>query len=208
VHLVALTGGIASGKSTISRRLAEHGAVVIDADKVAREVVEPGTPALERIVERFGAGVLNDDGSLNRSALGSIVFSDDAGRLALNAITHPAVWTRTKQLIQSAAAADESAVIVYDVPLLIEASKDRPISFDQIVVVEAPAATRLRRLVELRGMTEAEASSRVSAQASDEERRRVADTVISTDGTLEETLQRTDDLWDELSRRARVSASS
>jgi dephospho-CoA kinase len=208
VHLVALTGGIASGKSTISRRLAEHGAVVIDADKVAREVVEPGTPALERIVERFGAGVLNDDGSLNRSALGSIVFSDDAGRLALNAITHPAVWTRTKQLIQSAAAADESAVIVYDVPLLIEASKDRPISFDQIVVVEAPAATRLRRLVELRGMTEAEASSRVSAQASDEERRRVADTVISTDGTVEETLQRTDELWDELSRRARVSASS
>jgi dephospho-CoA kinase len=201
MYLIGLTGGIASGKSSVAARLAERGAVVVDADKVAREVVEPGTTALAAIAEHFGAGVLSADGSLDRAALGAIVFSDPEQRLVLNGITHPAVWERTGALIAEAEARDPDAVVVYDVPLLLEGKGKRPIEFDLVVVVDASAATRQRRLVELRGLTEQEAKHRIDSQASDAERLAIADVVIDSDGALERTLAQADALWDDLERR-------
>jgi dephospho-CoA kinase len=196
VQLIGLTGGIASGKSTVARRLAERGAVAVDADQIAREVVEPGTPALAEIAETFGAGVLNPDGSLNRAALGAIVFSDESSRLRLNAITHPAVLRRSTERFEAARHANPDAVIVYDVPLLVESANAYP--FDLIVVAHAEADTRIRRLVELRGMDPDEATRRIRSQASDEERLAVADVVIDTDGSLEHTLEQADALWERL----------
>jgi dephospho-CoA kinase len=198
VQIIALTGGIAAGKSTIAGRLAEHGATVVDADSLAREVVEPGTPGLAAIVKRFGASVLTDDGRLDRAALGRIVFADERSRLDLNAITHPAVWRRALELFDAAEERDPAAVVVYDVPLLVEASKDRPLRFDRVVVAHSDRATRIDRLVRLRGMTEADATARVDAQAGDDERLAVADVVIETSGTLEDTLSQVDELWAEL----------
>ncbi|PPG41593.1 dephospho-CoA kinase [Rathayibacter sp. AY1B7] len=198
MHLVALTGGIASGKSTVARRLAEHGAVVVDADVLAREVVEPGEPALAAIAERFGPSVIRADGALDRPALGAIVFSDAAARADLNAITHPAVTLRSQRLFAEAAEADPDAVVVYDVPLLAEGRGAG--EFDEVVVVHAPQPLRIERLVALRALTEEEARARVSSQASDEERLALADVVIDSSGTLEETLARTDALWERLAR--------
>ncbi|PPG54835.1 dephospho-CoA kinase [Rathayibacter sp. AY1E9] len=198
MHLVALTGGIASGKSTVARRLAEHGAVVVDADVLAREVVEPGEPALAAIAERFGPSVIRADGALDRPALGAIVFSDAAARADLNAITHPAVTLRSQRLFAEAAEADPDAVVVYDVPLLAEGRGAG--EFDEVVVVHAPQHLRIERLVALRALTEEEARARVSSQASDEERLALADVVIDSSGTLEETLARTDALWERLAR--------
>ena len=200
--LVALTGGIASGKTVVADRLQEHGAVVIDADVVAREVVEPGMPALARIAEVFGADVIADDGSLNRAALGAIVFQDPKAREQLNAITHPAVYARSHELFAAAEAADPDAVVVYDVPLLIDGHESRVDEFDLVVVVHAEPETRLRRMVELRGYTSDEARHRINSQATDAERLAVADLVIDTDGTLEETIEQTDALWQKLARRA------
>jgi dephospho-CoA kinase len=196
VQLIGLTGGIASGKSTVARRLAERGAVAVDADQIAREVVEPGTPALAEIAATFGDGVLNADGSLNRAALGAIVFSDESSRLRLNAITHPAVLRRSTERFEEARLANPDAIIVYDVPLLVETANAYP--FDLIVVAHADAETRIRRLVELRGMAADEATRRIRSQASDEERLAVADVVIDTDGTLEHTLAQADSLWERL----------
>jgi dephospho-CoA kinase len=196
VHLIGLTGGIASGKSTIARRLSEHGAVVVDADRIAREVVEPGTPALAQIAETFGPDVIAADGSLNRPALGAIVFADEDARLKLNAITHPAVLATSTERFRAAAEADPDAVVVYDVPLLVESANEYP--FDLVVVAHASAATRIRRLMELRGTDEEEARRRVGSQATDAERLAVADVVIDTDGTLEQTIAQTDALWDRL----------
>ncbi|PPF21239.1 dephospho-CoA kinase [Rathayibacter sp. AY1E3] len=198
MHLVALTGGIASGKSTVARRLAEHGAVVVDADVLAREVVEPGEPALAAIAERFGPSVIRADGALDRPALGAIVFSDAAARADLNAITHPAVTLRSQRLFAEAAEADPDAVVVYDVPLLAEGRGAG--EFDEVVVVHAPQHLRIERLVARRGLTEEEARARVSSQASDEERLALADVVIDSSGTLEDTLARTDALWERLAR--------
>ncbi|KQQ19694.1 dephospho-CoA kinase [Rathayibacter caricis DSM 15933] len=198
MHLVALTGGIASGKSTVARRLAEHGAVVVDADRLAREVVEPGEPALGAIAERFGASMLRKDGTLDRAALGALIFSDAQARADLNAITHPAVTTRSQRLFAAAAEADPHAVVVYDVPLLAEG---RGVGeFDEVVVVHAPQDVRIERLVTLRGLSETEARARVTSQASDEERLALADRVLDSSGTLEQTLARADALWAELSR--------
>jgi dephospho-CoA kinase len=198
VLLVALTGGIASGKSVVAARLAEHGAVVIDADVVAREVVEPGMPALARIAEVFGADVIAEDGSLDRSALGAIVFKDPQAREQLNAITHPAVYARSHELFAAAEAADPDAVVVYDVPLLIDGHQSRVDEFDLVVVVHAEPETRLQRMVELRGYTTDEARHRINSQATDAERLAVADLVIDTDGALEETIEQTDALWQKL----------
>ena len=195
MYLIGLTGGIASGKSVVAARLAERGAVVVDADKLAREVVEPGTPALAAIADRFGADVIAADGSLNRPALGAIIFTDPEARLALNAITHPAVWKRARELFAEAESADPDAVVVYDVPLLAEAAADRPITFDLVVVVDASAETRLKRLVELRGLSEDEARHRISSQASDAERLALADVVVDSDGSLAETLAQADALY-------------
>jgi dephospho-CoA kinase len=198
MHLIALTGGIASGKSAVATRLGELGAVIVDADKLAREVVEPGTPALAAIVDHFGSAVIAEDGSLNRPALGAIIFADDAQRAVLNSITHPAVGERARSLFAAAGAADPEAVVVYDVPLLVESGADRASEFDRVVVVHASPETRVDRLVRLRGMNVAEAQSRVSSQASDADRLAVADVVIDSDGTLEHTLDQADALWREL----------
>lgn len=202
--LVALTGGIASGKSTVARRLRERGAVIVDADQVARQVVEPGEPALESIVAAFGPGVLASDGSLDRAALGAIVFSDPEGRQKLNAITHPAVLERSRALFAAAAAADPDAIVVYDIPLLVEAG--RVDEFDLRVVVHAATETRVRRMIELRGMTREEALHRINSQATDTDRFAIADVVIDADGSLEHTLEQTDALWENLVSRVRGSA--
>ncbi len=208
MYLIGLTGGIASGKSVVAKRLAEHGAVHVDADVLAREVVEPGTPGLAAIEQRFGSSVIAADGTLDRAALGAIIFSDPGAREALNAITHPAVWARAKELFDAATAADRNAVVVYDVPLLVEASSSRPMQFDLIVVVHAELETRLRRLVELRGMTRQEAAHRVNSQASDAERLAIADVVIDSNGTLDETLAQADELWAMAAAVSTVSASN
>ena len=191
--LVALTGGIASGKSTIARRLAERGAVVVDADQVVRDVQQPGSPVLDAIATAFGERMLREDGSLDRAALGSRVFGDADAVRRLNAIVHPAVRIESKRQFDEAFAADPRAVVVYDVPLLAEARLGDP--WDLIVVAHAPAALRVQRLVELRGLSEVEAAARIASQVSDEERLRIADVVIDTSGTLEDTATRTDDLW-------------
>jgi dephospho-CoA kinase len=196
VYLMGLTGGIASGKSTIARRLAEHGAVHIDADQLARAVVEPGTDGLRRIRDAFGDDVITADGGLDRPALGRRVFGHPEQLARLNAIVHPAVRALTHTLISDASARDPGAVVVYDVPLLVEAAVDHP--FDLIVVAHADEATRLARLVEFRGMSEADAASRLRSQASDAERLAVADVVIDTGGTLEQTLEQADALWERL----------
>jgi dephospho-CoA kinase len=199
MQLIGLTGGIASGKSVVAARLAEHGAVVVDADQVAREVVEPGTPALAKIAKDFGAGVIASDGSLDRAALGSLVFSSPEKRAALNAITHPAVAIRSQQLFAAAAAADPDAIVVYDVPLLVDAG--RADEFDLIAVVNASTETRIARMIELRGMTRDEAMHRINSQATNTERLAIADVVIDSNGSLEQTLTQADALWEKLSAR-------
>lgn len=197
--LVALTGGIASGKSTIARRLAEHGAIVVDADQLVREVQAPGSPVLARISEEFGTDVILPDGSLDRPALGARVFGDPDAVARLNAIVHPAVRTESARRFAAAFAADPAAVVVYDVPLLVEARADEP--WDLIVVAHAPAEVRRRRLVELRGMTEEDAAARIASQVSDDRRLAVADVVIDTAGSVSETLTQVDDLWEQLAAR-------
>lgn len=192
MYLIGLTGGIASGKSVVAKRLAELGAIHVDADQLAREVVEPGTPGLAAITATFGDQVLTAEGTLDRPALGAIIFTDPEARAKLNAITHPAIWALAKERFDAAAPTD---VVVYDVPLLVEASPDRPMKFDLIVVVHASLQTRLHRLVELRGMTRNEATHRLHSQASDTERLAIADVVIDADGTLDETLRQADELW-------------
>lgn len=202
MYLVAVTGGIASGKSVVASRLAEHGAVHIDADDLARRVVEPGTPALAAIAKHFGSDVINADGSLNRAALGAIIFEDPDAREALNAITHPAVKQLARRLMRNASDADPHAVIVYDVPLLVEARINKTYDFDLIVVVHASAATRIERMVSLRGLSREEAQHRLNSQADDSERLAIADVVIDSDGTLDFTLEQTDQLWKSISERA------
>jgi dephospho-CoA kinase len=202
--LVALTGGIASGKSTVARRLREHGAVIVDADQVARQVVEPGESALARIAEEFGPEVIAVDGSLDRAALGAIVFNDPEGRQRLNAITHPAVLERSRALFAAAGDADPNAIVVYDIPLLVEAGRSD--EFDLRVVVHAATETRVQRMIELRGMTREEALHRINSQATDTDRFAIADVVIDADGSLEHTLEQTDALWENL--RARVGGSA
>lgn len=194
--LVALTGGIASGKSTIARRLAEHGAVVIDADGLVRELQQPGQPVLAAIAAEFGQGVLRADGTLDRGALGALVFGDSDRLAALNRIVHPAVRRESQRRFRAAREADPDAVVVYDVPLLAEARGAG--EWDRIVVAHAPAEVRVARMVEHRGMSESEARSRVASQASDEERLRIADVVIDTSGGMEQTLAQADALWADL----------
>ncbi|MDQ0575480.1 dephospho-CoA kinase [Agromyces albus] len=193
MYLIGLTGGIASGKSTVARRLYEHGAVHIDADDLARRVVEPGKPALAAIAEEFGPGVLRHDGSLDRAKLGELVFGDDEARARLNAIVHPAVRELSGRLIAKAEQEDPDAVVVYDVPLLVEASVDHP--FDLVVVTSAPRRTQVKRLVEERGLDPIQAEARVDAQADNAARLAIADVVIDTDGTLAHTMSQTDALW-------------
>jgi dephospho-CoA kinase len=197
VPLIALTGGIASGKSTIAARLAEHGAVVVDADALSREVVEQGEPALEAIREAFGDAVLTPDGRLDRPALGAIVFRDEAARKRLNAIVHPAVIARSQALFHAALERDPSAVVVYDVPLIDARGIGE---FERIVVADAPPEVRERRLVELRGLSADDARARIASQLDDDVRRALATDVVDTSGALERTIEQTDALWERLVR--------
>jgi dephospho-CoA kinase len=186
---VALTGGVGSGKSTAAGLLAEHGAVIIDADVISREVVQPGTEGLAAVVSRFGDVVLATDGSLDRPKLAAIVFSDDDERAALNAIVHPLVGARVAQLVEQT---PPDAVLVYDVPLLAENKTDG--GFDLVVVIEASLPTRLERLAG-RGMAEQDARDRMAAQATDEDRRAIADVVVPNDGSLDDLRAAIDDVW-------------
>jgi dephospho-CoA kinase len=197
MRVIGLTGGIAAGKTVVADRLAELGAVRIDADRLAREVVEPGTPALAEIAQRFGAGVIRDDGSLDRPALGAVVFQDPDARRDLEAITHPAVRALSARRMAEAGEADPDAIVVYDIPLLVESG--RVDEFDRIIVVHAPREERIRRLVELRRMPRAEAERRIASQASDEDRLAVADDVVDSGVSLASTLEQTDRLWANLS---------
>ncbi|AOP46423.1 dephospho-CoA kinase [Streptomyces lydicus] len=190
---VGLTGGIGAGKSEVSRLLASYGAVVVDADKIAREVVEPGTPGLAAVVEEFGEGVLTPDGTLDRPKLGGIVFNDPEKLQALNAIVHPLVGARSAELEASAGA---DAVVVHDVPLLTENGL-APL-YDTVVVVDAAPQTQLDRLVRLRGMAEDEAKSRMAAQATREQRLAIADLVIDNDGPLEALEPQVRAVWERL----------
>ena len=197
---VGLTGGIGAGKSEVSRRLASYGAVVIDADAVAREVVAPGTPGLAEVVQAFGPEVLRGDGTLDRDRLGELVFADESLRMKLNAITHPRVGERMAELERQAGGAP---VIVHDVPLLAE--NHLAGSFDEVVVVDVPPRIQAERLARERGMSKDQAEARMGAQASREERLAVATIVVDNSGSLAELDREVGELWTELRRRARAA---
>jgi len=184
---------VASGKSTVSAILRELGAVVIDADQLAREVVAPGTEGLAEIVASFGAQVLTPDGELDRPAMGALVFADEAARRKLEAIIHPRVRDRGAGL---EAAAGPDGVVVHDIPLLAETGQAA--TFDAVVVVDVPVETQVRRMVELRGMSREEAEARIAAQASREQRLAVATHVIDNTGTLEDLRDRVTEVFEEL----------
>jgi dephospho-CoA kinase len=198
---VGLTGGIGSGKSEVSRRLAGLGAVIIDADKAARDVVAPGTPGLARVADAFGAGVLLPDGSLDRPKLGEIVFGDDAARATLNGIVHPLVHQHMREA-EERAIADGTEVIVHDIPLLAEGGQARSAGFDLVIVVDVPPRTQEDRLIRQRGMAAGQATARIAAQATREQRLSIADIVIDNSGTLADLDERVGEVWDELRARA------
>lgn len=198
---VGLTGGIGSGKSSVSALLAEHGAVVVDADLLARAVVEPGTVGLERVVAEFGPQVLRPDGTLDRAGLARLVFADPQRREALNAIVHPLVAARTAEL---AAAAPPGSVVVHDVPLLTE--NGLAPAYDVVVVVDVPEDVQIERLTRLRGMPVADAHARIAAQASRAQRLAVADVVLDNSGTPAELAEQVRALWADLLRRAGAPA--
>jgi dephospho-CoA kinase len=192
---VGLTGGVGSGKSTVSALLAEHGAIVIDADAIAREVVEQGTPGYAAVVDRFGGAVVGADGSLDRPALAAIVFADDDARRDLNEIVHPLVGRRSAELL---AAIPDDAIVVFDVPLLVEGGLSR--GYDDVVVVEADESTRLARLA-ARGLPEEQARARMAAQANDEQRRAIATEIIDNNGSRDRLAAQVDALWERLAGR-------
>ena len=194
MHKIGLTGGIGAGKSTVARLLAEHGAIVVDADALAREVVAPGTEGLREVVEEFGEGVLREDGSLDRPALAKIVFNDPDKRRALEGITHPKIGERTKELFDSAG---EDDVVVHDVPLLVELNMAG--LYEAVIVVEAPDDVRLERL-EARGLGRQEAADRIRSQADPEQRRAVATVVVDNAGDEDALRARVDEVWEQLRR--------
>lgn len=197
--LVGLTGGIGAGKSTVAQLLTARGAVVIDADEVARFVVEPGRPALEKLVERFGDGILDADGRLDRQALAKVAFADDAQRKELEAITHPAI---NEEFLRRTLAAPPDAIVVLDVPLLVESAKAASRGYEEVIVVESPPAVRLDRLV-ARGLDLADAEARMGAQATDEQRREVATYVVDNSGDHAALERQIDAIWSELERKHR-----
>ena len=189
--LIALTGGIASGKSTVARQFVALGATEIDADLLAREVVEPGSAGLLAVTEAFGTAVLAEDGSLDRQALATIAFSDEQSRKRLESILHPLIQQLSSERIKNT-----DGVVVYTIPLLVETKS--PLKFDHIIAVSAPVETRVQRLIQHRGMTEQAARARINAQSSDAERESIADTVISSDCSMEELVSRATSAYLEL----------
>jgi dephospho-CoA kinase len=188
---IGLTGGIGSGKSTVAALLAERGAQVVDADRIARAVVEPGTPGLDAVVAEFGDGVLTAEGALDRPALAGVVFGDPAARARLDAVVHPLVRARAAELV---AAAPPDAVVVQDVPLLVETGQAG--AYDLVLVVEADPETRVARLVE-RGLSAEDARARIASQATDEQRRAVADVVLRNDGDRADLAAQVERFWTE-----------
>ena len=187
---IALTGGIASGKSMVADEFARLGAVIVDADLLAREVVAPRSPGLERIVQRFGAGMLSEDGTLDRARLGDLVFVDDDARADLNAIVHPLVRERSEELF---AAAPPGSVVIEVIPLLVETGLHQ--AFDHVIVVDAPTEVQVRRLMQRSGLTADQARTRVRIQANREDRIAAADWVIDNSGDQASTVRQVEDLW-------------
>jgi dephospho-CoA kinase len=194
VKRVGLTGGIGAGKSTVAKMLAAHGAVIVDSDAIAREVVAPGSAGLAEVVEAFGEGVLRADGSLDREGLGRIVFSDAAALRRLEEITHPRITDESARLIADADAA-RAPVLVHDIPLLVE--NGLPKTFDAVIVVEAPDELRLQRLAE-RGLPREQAVERMKAQATNEQRREAATYLLVNSGSVDDLRSRVDEVWAEL----------
>ncbi|MBE1878896.1 dephospho-CoA kinase [Myceligenerans pegani] len=203
---IGLTGGIAAGKSVATRRLAALGAVVVDHDQLARTAVAPGSVGLEEIAEAFGTEVIGADGALDRPALGRLVFADDDARERLNAIVHPEVRRLSAEHEAEAAARDPRAVVVHDIPLLVETGQAE--AFHLVVVVHAPAEQRLERLVEGRGMDAEEARGRIAAQASDEDRLAAADVVLDGTGSEENLNAQVDALWERAQREVAEEAEA
>jgi len=200
---VGLTGGIGAGKSEVSKRLAAQGAVVIDADMIARDVVAPGTDGLAAVIDAFGPEVLGPDGGLDRVRLGDMVFTDKQRLATLNAIVHPRVGERMRELEETAG---PGSVVVHDVPLIAE--NGLASAYDLVVVVDVPPRIQLDRLVRLRGMTREHAEARIAAQASREQRLAIADIVVDNSGWLAELDRQTGDLWSELPRRAVIAPTT
>ena len=199
--IIGLTGGIATGKSTVAAMLGERGAAIVDADRVAREVVEPGQPALREIVNRFGPGILNEDGTLNRKKLGEIVFSDPARRKELEAITHPAIRERMREMIEALQAEDPDRLIVADIPLLFEGGHQR--NYACVLLVYVLREIQKLRLMQRDGLTEEEAEQRLAAQMDIEEKKRLADYVIDNSGTREETARQVEQFLQSLDKPAK-----
>jgi dephospho-CoA kinase len=195
--LVGLTGGIGSGKSTVARMLEGRGAIVFDADALAREAVEPGSPGHDAVVQRFGANVLLPGGELDREALASVVFADPAARRDLEAIVHPEVRRLLAERCEAHAASDR--VVVFSAPLLVETGMHT--AFEVLVVVSAPVSTQVERLLRDRGMSEEQVRARIAAQAPSEDKAAVADVLLDNDGTLDELREQVDRLWNDLSAR-------
>ena len=203
MYLVGLTGGIASGKSTVAERMVRHGAELVDADSIAREVVLPDTPTYSKIVEHFGEAILDSDGFIDRAALGRVVFADPSKRTLLNELTHPPIFEEIAERLELLQTFD--GIVVLDVPLLVESGVAR--SYDAVVVVAARPETQLARLVEQRGLGEGDARARMSAQASLEERLAVATHTIWNDGTVEDLHQAVDAVMDELTEAAQAKVA-
>ena len=197
MFLIGLTGGIASGKSTVAKRWVEHGAIEIDADQLARAVVAPGSKGLEEIRQTFGADILQPDGSLDRAKLGAMVFGDEIKRHALNAIVHPLVRTRAREILD---ALPKDAIAIYNVPLLVEAKVDH--DFDLVVTVEAPEEEQIKRMIKHRDMSAAEAKARIAAQAKPVERAAVADVILNANQDINLLLRDADELWRNIEQKA------
>jgi dephospho-CoA kinase len=204
VLLVGLTGGIGAGKSTVAEMLTERGAILIDGDVIARQVVEPGQPALAQIVERFGEDVLAPDGSLDRPALAAKAFASEEDRKDLEAITHPAIGAEFVRLMQEA---PPDGIVVNDVPLLVESQKAAERGYEYVIVVEAPRELRLERL-EGRGLTREDAEARMAAQATDEERRAIATHVLDNSGDRAHLDAQVETLWADLTEKAHAKAAA
>lgn len=202
MFLIGLTGGIASGKSTVANFLQALGAEIIDADQVAREVVEPGTAGLNMVIKEFGSEVLASDGSLSRAKLAEVVFANEQKRLKLEAILHPLIKTRTQELI----AQSTKRVVVYAVPLLVEAKVDYP--FDLVLTVEAGPKAQLERMMNARGMTEQEAKARLEAQAKEADRVARADIRLDSSGTLEELETQVQKVWEMVQERLEAQGTN
>ena len=191
--LIAVTGGIAAGKSTVCNRLRELGAHVESADELVRFVQRKGSPVLDAIRERFGIGVIDENGELDRAALGRLVFEDLDARRDLEAIVHPAIAAELANRVEIAYMADPDAIIVYDIPLLIES--DRVDEFDSVIVLACDPDIRRQRLIDLRGMAPEDADARIAAQVSEVDRLSVADWIIDTGESVDETIEQVDDVW-------------